>query len=448
MTAGLFVCGQAVWRTVRPPRIRVVEYAEVLRQLSDELVDLQKPIRILNSISWSDDVRDRFFAAGEGAQPEVDQAYYATERKLAFDADELDGALASLADRVSNQLGDRAGGRLLTGRIGEYRSVLRLLTARGTRRFGQISGELYGRATDPVHIGGPTLTDLGSIMTEALANIAEGEWEPPESETVDAAEGVRILSERLSSMFGPENEVRVKVDDGIVADAAAGSDYIKLRADAGFTVRDLRVLEVHEGWVHVGTSLNGRRQPLCTFLGKGVPSTTVTQEGLAIFTEITTMSSTPDRLRRVTRRMEAIAMAEDGATFLDVYRWFGDQGLNRDMAWTSSVRVFRGSVPEGPPFTKDLVYSRGFLEVYNLIRLAVRRGLLNRIQMLFVGKLSIRELPLVADLADQGLIQPPDFLPPHIADLGALASWMAYSNILNEVDLDVVTLHLDEALSS
>ncbi len=419
---------------------------EEVRRLSDELVDIQRPIRILNSIKWTDDVKNQFFSTGQGTQPQVDADYYHRERPLKFDVGQRAEALANLQKRIGSTLGGHPCGGLLLSRVAEYRSVLSLLQARGTADFGPISGELYGRAVDPVYPGGPTLASLGEIMTEALGNIAEGEWEPPKMEEYDAEQSVGILSDRLQDMFG-DDEVQVKVDDGIVADAAAGSDYIKLREDATFTARDLRILEVHEGWVHVATSLNGRRQPVCTFLGKGVPSTTVTQEGLAVFTEITTLSSTPDRLRRVTRRMRAIAMAEDGATFLDIYRWFLDLDLNVDDAWTSTVRVFRGSTSAGLPFTKDLVYSLGFLQVYNLIRLAVRRGLLDRIPWLFVGKMSVEELGLIAHLAEEGLIRPAGYLPPHIADLGALASWMAYSNILNELDLDVVQLHLEDALT-
>lgn len=241
--------------------------------------------------------------------------------------------------------------------------------------------------------------------------------------------------------------MRVILDDGIVADAAAGAGYIKLREDAMFSDRDLRVLEVHEGWVHVATSLNGQRQEICTFLSKGTPSTTVTQEGLAVFTEVTTLSSTPERLRKVTRRMTAIGMAQDGATFLDVYRWFGEQGMDRSAAWASSVRVFRGSTPDGGPFTKDLVYSRGFIEVYDVIRLAVRRGLLERLPLLFVGKMTVSELGILAHLAEEGIVSAPAHLPPHFADISALAAWMAYSNLLNRIDLGVMEEKLDAALT-
>src|SRR5205807_575743 len=77
-----------------------------------------------------------------------------------------------------------------------------------------------------------------------------------------------------------------RLSDDILADAAAGSDYIKLRRDAHFTQRDLALLEVHEGWVHLGTTLNGQRQPVCSFLSKGTPATTRTQEGLAVLAEL------------------------------------------------------------------------------------------------------------------------------------------------------------------
>src|SRR3546814_9747867 len=43
-------------------------------------------------------------------------------------------------------------------------------------------------------------------------------------------------------------------------------------------LRDVRALEVHEGLVHVGTTLNGLNQPICTFLSKGPPSSTVRSE--------------------------------------------------------------------------------------------------------------------------------------------------------------------------
>ena len=430
-----------VRRGFRPP----VNRSETIRVLSDELVALQQPIRILDAVAWGDEVAARFFAGGARAQPEVDRDYYTEHRPLRFDPAELRADLASLRTRVAKKLGTAPVGDLLSARIGEYLGVIDMLEARGTPAFAPIAAGLYGATTDPLHPGGPDLGSLGSLMSDALGNIDSGTWEPPEDHPHTAEEGVEILTRRLGEVCGID-EVRIILDDGIVADAAAGGDYIKLRADAMFSSRDLRVLEVHEGWVHVATTLNGRRQPWCTFLGKGTPSTTSTQEGLAVFTEITTLSSTPERLRKVTRRILAIEMAEQGATFLDIFEWFRGEGLSDGDAWSSSVRVFRGSTPVDGPFTKDLAYSRGFLEVYDFMRLAVRRGRLERLPLLFAGKLAIAEIGVLATLAEEGLVTPPDILPPHISDLSALASWMAFSNLLNRIDLGAMEEHLSPAL--
>ena len=89
------------------------------------------------------------------------------------------------------------------------------------------------------------------------------------------------------------------------------------------------------------------------------------------------------------------------------------------------------------------MYTRGFLEVYDFMRLAVRRGLLDRLPLLFAGKLAVRELGVLARLVEEGLLEPPPRLPPHVADISALASWMAYSNLLNRIDLDQMETHLE-----
>jgi hypothetical protein len=99
-----------------------------------------------------------------------------------------------------------------------------------------------------------------------------------------------------------------------------------IRDDARFTPREVRLREAHEGWVHLGTTLNGQNQPVCTFLSKGPPSSTITQEGLAVITEILTFTSQPGRVRRLTNRIEGMAMAEAGGNFLKVYRYFWRDG--------------------------------------------------------------------------------------------------------------------------
>ncbi|MGE4475619.1 MAG: flavohemoglobin expression-modulating QEGLA motif protein, partial [Stutzerimonas sp.] len=254
---------------------------------------------------------------------------------------------------------------------------------------------------------------------------------------LNAQQAVELLQRRLDAVFGEgEGVIRVFESDGILADAAAGADYIKIRSDALFNERDIRALEVHEGLVHVGTTLNGQNQPICTFLAKGPPSSTVTQEGLAILMEVIAFASYPTRLRKLTNRTRAIHMAEEGADFLEVFAFFRDQGYAEDECYSNASRVFRGSTPAGLPFTKDLSYLKGFIMIYNYIQLAVRKGRLEQIPLLFCGKTTLEDMRTLRQLVDEGMVVPPKYLPPQFQDLNALSAWMCFSNFLNHLSLD------------
>src|SRR5205814_10274227 len=110
------------------------------------------------------------------------------------------------------------------------------------------------------------------------------------------------------------------------------------------------------------------------------------QEGLAVITEIFTCAAHPGRLRRLTNRIEGVALAEAGANFLEVFRHFQQEGYDPHESYQHTMRIFRGSLPEGcGPFTKDLCYTKGFVLIYNYIRLAVSRGLVRRGRLLFFG---------------------------------------------------------------
>lgn len=411
------------------------DYTDNLLALSNRLVEAQKPIRVLDSIKWDDDVREAFFASGCKEQPAVDADYYA-QQPLPFDAAEKQREFLTLERQIVRELGSfNPLGNLLRRMCREYRDVVRLLESRGTPDFSAISQELFGSTYDAFHAGETNLADLGRMMTQSLTNIDESVFLQDDSKEFDAEQAVAILQERFDAYFtGSPRRVRVMLSDGIIADAAAGADYLKMRSDARFSERDLRALEIHEGWVHLGTTINGAVQPVCTFLSKGPPSSTVTQEGLAILMEILAFASYPRRIRRLTNRINGIQMAEDGATFRDVFRYFRDQGLDDDASWTNAVRIYRGSTATGGPFTKDLTYSKGFILVYNFVEMAVRKGRLDRIPLLFCGKATLEDNKVLAQAVDEGIVVPPRFLPPQIADLHALSAWMCYSSFLNNLD--------------
>jgi uncharacterized protein (TIGR02421 family) len=410
-------------------------YESTVRALSDRLVEAQRPIRILDAIKWDDDI-ERAFLAKEGRElPPVTREYYLA-RPLPFDPEDKTKEFLDIERDIRRQLGQfNSAGQIMARMCREYRQVVQMLEHRGTHLFAEASERLYGSASDSFYAGDPTLADLGVMMSDILDNLSHETIFGHDEAAFDSGQAVLSLATRLQDYF-QEPVVRVKLSDGIVADAAAGSDYLKVRGDAHFSPRQLRLLEVHEGWVHLGTTLNGQNQPVCTFLSKGPPSSTVTQEGLAVITEILAFASHPGRVRRLTHRIEGVAMAESGANFLEVYRYFLAEGYDPRESYQHAMRIFRGSLPEGcGPFTKDLCYSKGFVLIYNYIRLAVSKGMVRRVPLLFCGKTNLADIKTLGQLVDEGLVVPPRFVPPPFADLHALSAWMCYANFLNRLSV-------------
>ncbi len=411
-------------------------YQQTVRELSDRLVVAQADIRVLDAIKWDDTIEQQFFADKCKQLPAVNAEYY-NSRPLPYSAEAKQAELNELELDIKRKLGEYNPIAVIMRRMcREYEVVVQMLTRRGTPGFSRKSRELYGSAEDVFHAGEPNLAELGRMMSASLDSIEKRSPDLNEERTIPAEEAVKILQQRLDhSMPCPEHPLTVQMNDGIIADAAAGADYIKLRAGATFNQRDLRLLEVHEGWVHLGTTMNGHQQPYCTFLSKGPPSSTITQEGLAIFTELITLSSYPERVRKVTNRIRGVEMAENGANFLEVFHFFRAQGYTEREGYTLAVRIFRGSTPDGGPFTKDLSYSKGFVLVFNYISVAVRRGLLDRIPMLFCGKATLADLKTLRQAVDEGLVLPPKHIPTQFADGQALSAWLCYSNFLRRLDL-------------
>jgi uncharacterized protein (TIGR02421 family) len=395
-----------------------------IRQLGERLVAAQRPLRLLDAIRWDDDVERAFFAADCGALPPVNHDYYRA-RPLPFDLASKRRELHELEKDVERRLGrDDPAGQLLLGRCRQYQGVVDLLEARGTPAFAAISGRLFGHSGQ-CPAGAARLIDLA----HGLAGLVQGLEQDPvlgrELATFDATAAAHELSARLSDYFGASQAAHVRLVAGLASEASAGTDYLKLRAGARFSERDLRLLEVHEGWVHLGTALNGTAQPVCSFLARATPAATLTQEGLAVLVEVLAFASHPDRLRRLAQRVQAVALVEAGADFVDVFRHFVAAGCAPSESYRLAARVFRGSLPSGAgPFTKDLAYSRGLVEMVGYLRRAIQAGQARRIPLLFCGKVGVDEVPLLSRLADEGLLAAPRHLPPPFADLRGLCAWL------------------------
>ncbi|WP_280124087.1 tyrosine/phenylalanine carboxypeptidase domain-containing protein [Coxiella endosymbiont of Ornithodoros amblus] len=134
---------------------------------------------------------------------------------------------------------------------------------------------------------------------------------------------------------------------------------------------------------------------ISTFLSKRPPSTTVIQEGLAILTELFTFSSYPARERRINNRVVSINITENGDNFIDAFNFFHEKGPRLRMKTIMTLcAFFPGSTPDQAPFTKDLSYSKGFILIYNYIRLGIGSGDLSQLPLIFTEKTDLVNIHL------------------------------------------------------
>lgn len=405
----------------------------IIRALSERIVEAQRPIRILDQVKWDDSIKRDFFRHKTQKLPKVDEDYY-KKRSLPYDVlskiDEFRGILRD----TNNQLGEYSSvTRLIKRQCDEYIRALHMLESRGTPLFVELSKTLYGSPDDVFYVGGPRLSEMGGVLFDLLTTLDVQLVSDLDIPKYGPPEAKKILQGRLNEFF-THDEIKVLLNDKMIADAAAGFDKIKLSNKAKFSDRELRYLEVHEGWVHLGTTLNGKSQPYCYFLSKGAPSCTVVQEGLAVMTEVVSFASYPARMRKITNRVIAIEKVTQGADFMDIYRYFLDCGLSEEDAYKQSVRVFRGSIPTGGPFTKDLAYAKGFVLLYNFLCYAISERRLDVVPILFSGKLSLDDVPLLLELKAQGLLAEPRYMPSQFKDLAALSVWLGFSLYLDQFD--------------
>lgn len=422
-------------------------YLERLRTLSARLVMLQKPIRILDAIKWPAEIENDFRAKGGRELPQLDKDFY-QQQKLAFDPDAVYQSLKDLKNDVRTQLGRGDSlGQILQATIDQYQVVIELLRYRGQPQFGHFSRLLYGSAQDKIRGDRQTLRQLGERLCQVFSLPAVEHLNRPYNNHINAEQAVDILLQRMDNYFTP-GEVRVQISDDIVSDASAGGDCIKVNRRAMFSELDLQVLEVHEGWVHIGTTLNGRQQPWATWLSVGSPRITAIQEGMAVLMETLTFSSFPQRARRISDRVVAIDLAEQGADFCEVYQYFLARGISEHDSYRVTQRVFRGGVlTGGSVFTKDISYVKGFVENVNFIRSAIQSGVPEIIPMLFVGKVTLDDLPVLYERYLEGVITGPKYLPPMFKDLNGLYVWFGFSGGISLMNITRIQQHFSKLFS-
>jgi uncharacterized protein (TIGR02421 family) len=296
------------------------------------------------------------------------------EKKKAMDTFLKDLAYAD----VPNQLK-----KIFTQRVQDYHVLLSMMENFDTALFYEHCTKLYG-------------TSHKLISNNAFLYFLEEipKYCIPDHSTVklrgDAA--LHYLRQKMLETFDAK-DFEVKASSSLLSDSSAGRKTLKLNPHKEYTTGHLDIFLVHEGWVHLGTSLNGAVQDDNPWLSTWAPRTTFLQEGLAILTELITGCMTLERWNKVVLRHLATSMAERGSSITDVYAYLRHHEMEDLDAFKLSLRVFRGVPLEGGmAFTKELLYLHGMVELlYHL------HFFKTDLRSLWVGKISFEEHIMLLD---------------------------------------------------
>ncbi len=399
--------------------------------LDARMVKAVRGIKLLSLASWPASTQAPFldaYARGEPVLPVVEYG------KFEFDGErrELD-AIAAEAD-ATHPLG-----RYLVESTRSWAIAARLLETLGTRDACTHSRALFGTPDAKLPGNGPTTREAARHFI-AIANELDHELLAPEEQVPVSATALQLQLQNDLDEFFDGRVIGVELDPDLIAKAAAGATRIRLRQGAAFSDYDRRQLFNHEALVHSLTALNGREQPLLPSLALSSPRATETQEGLATFAEQITGSIDIARMKRISLRIEAIALALDGADFIEVFRYFIAAGQDPEESFSSAQRVFRGvPVDGGAAFTKDTVYLRGLIGVHTFFRCSLQQDRLQLCRWLFAGKMTLGDAQAFAPLFEAGVLAPPRWLPDWARRANGLAGMLAFSLFANRIRLDALS---------
>jgi uncharacterized protein (TIGR02421 family) len=287
-----------------------------------------------------------------------------------------------LTDLANSDLGPVMK-RIFTSRVQDYHHLLCMMEHFGTAFFYDHCIKLYGSS----HQLSPK--SAFPYFLERIPEFCVAEQQEPFHQGEAA---LSYLREKMLETF-PAHEFEVKASSSLLSDSSAGRKTLKLNPHKSHSLSQLDIFLVHEGWVHLGTSLNGALQENHPWLATWAPRTTFLQEGLAILTELISGHMTHERWHKVVLRHLAATMAERGSAITDVYAYLRHHQMESLDAFKLSLRVFRGVPLEGGmAFTKELLYLHGLIELLNHLHFFKLD-----LSTLWIGKMSFEEHILILD---------------------------------------------------
>jgi uncharacterized protein (TIGR02421 family) len=270
----------------------------------------------------------------------------------------------------------------------EIMRQITLLEDRDTSRFIYESLQLFGE------VGRALVADATELL-ETIPVKAPQDGYVTASAFAEAAQRELDLYRDRYPGFAAELEVRSDLSDLMVSHGR-----FLVPASAVFRTKRVDALIQHEVGTHVVTYENGRAQPL-KLLTVGLPGYDETQEGLALLSEYVSGGLDPLRLRLLAARVIAVDTLIHGADFLEIFKELREgHTLAPKTAWGVTIRVARSG-----GLTKDVIYLRGISRVLEFVSQN------KTIEPLLVGKLSLDDVPLVEELIERKILQPPWIRP-------------------------------------
>lgn len=399
-----------------------------LTALDAQLVEAVGGIKLLGLTSWPAALQAPFLASVARGQPVLPQVDYPR-----LDFSDTRHRLAAISAQCDP---DHPIGLYVQRSAHSWDQAAGLLESLGTAEVDRYSVELFGAPEQPLPGNGPSTRDAARHFIQ-IAQELDHELLAPEEQVPVSATALQLQLQSDLDAFFESRIITVQLDPELISKAAAGPNRIRLRTSARFSAYDRAQLFHHEALVHSLTALNGREQPHLPSLALSSPRVTATQEGLATFAEQITGSIDIERLKRISLRTEAIAMAREGADFIEVFRYFCAAGQNNEESFASAQRVFRGVPPSGgAAFTKDTVYLRGLVSVHTFFRHMLAEDRLQVCRWLFAGKMSLTDAIAFAPLFEEGILRPPRWLPHWVSRANGLAGMLAFSLFANRIRMD------------
>lgn len=330
----------------------------------------------------ADDLRDDFL---EGREPDPGFTY----RELDTDPDVVRAELDAID---VGEVEDPVLGQLLRAKHREMELQLDMLEARDTADFLPLSVELYGGVS-------PALRTQAETLLASITRTEAGD------EALDAEEFLALAEDEIAHYRAedPDLDMHAEIRTDVNGVMVSG-DTLLIGPETKVQRARAQALLHHEVGTHLVTQANGSHQPI-KVLGVGLAGYDETQEGLAVLAEIACGGLTAFRLRQLASRVVTVHRLIGGASFAEAHEALVADGFPESSAWTTVMRVYRSG-----GMTKDAIYLRG------LVGLLEHLGSDGSLDQLWLGKFSLRDLPLIGDLEDRGLLRPPRVLPRYLHD--------------------------------